>query len=232
MTRSRLDRRKPSSFNLFLFYSITFIYLEFLFKIFTTGNIQIKDILLIVIFSISFATIFYILTNILKNKGSYMVSIIFTGITTFLFASQLIYYKIFKVFYTIYSAGNASQVFEFWREIVTAISQNILSMVLIFIPLIILILGKRKFFPLRVFKIRFQLVLLLCILIIHILGVGIIHMSGKGPNTCLLYTSEIKPMLRELADMFSIDRLKNQGWGSPSLTFFNLLLFPFLSIEI
>ena len=137
MTRSRLDRRKPSSFNLFLFYSITFIYLEFLFKIFTTGNIQIKDILLIVIFSISFATIFYILTNILKNKGSYMVSIIFTGITTFLFASQLIYYKIFKVFYTIYSAGNASQVFEFWREIVTAISQNILSMVLIS-PLIIL----------------------------------------------------------------------------------------------
>lgn len=222
MTRSRLDRRKPSSFNLFLFYSITFIYLEFLFKIFTTGNIQIKDILLIVIFSISFATIFYILTNILKNKGSYMVSIIFTGITTFLFASQLIYYKIFKVFYTIYSAGNASQVFEFWREIVTAISQNILSMVLIFIPLIILILGKRKFFPLRVFKIRFQLVLLLCILIIHILGVGIIHMSGKGPNTTydLYYHTNFPLLSIEKLGLITTMRLDIQrhltGW-TPSL---------------
>src|SRR5690554_5833538 len=134
MTRSRSDRKKPNSLNLFLFYAVTFIYLEFLFKVSTIGNIHLKDILLISIFGLSFATIYYALTSIFKNRGDFLVSIILTGVTTFLFASQLIYFKIFKVFYTIYSAGNAGQVFEFWREIITAVSQNILSVTLLFLP--------------------------------------------------------------------------------------------------
>lgn len=39
-----------------------------------------------------------------------------------LYLSQMVYYSIFKQFYSVYSAGNAGQVLEFWEEILWGIS--------------------------------------------------------------------------------------------------------------
>lgn len=220
---NKSNKKKTHSYNMFLFYIIILIYLEFVFRIFTIGNVQLKDVLLIIIFSLTYASIFYILTGILKNKGSFFMSIILTGMVTFMFASQLIYYKIFNMFYTMYSAKNSSQVLEFWREIIFAILQNILLVALIFLPVFILLLGRKRFLPLKGCKARIQLVLGLCTIIFYFFSTGVIYATDRGPNSSydVYYNTNFPLLSMEKLGLITTMRLDIQryltGW-SPSLS--------------
>ena len=108
------NNKKP--LKLILFYAFLLIYLEIILRIFTIGAIGFRDLLIIGLFSISFGIIIFTLVDLFKSKAKYIISSIIIFLTTVLFASQLVYYKIFKMFYIIYSVGKAGQVFEFWRS--------------------------------------------------------------------------------------------------------------------
>lgn len=56
---------------------------------------------------------------------------------TVLFASQLIYYDIFKTFYTVFSAMNGGQVVEFMADILAKTRENVLWILVLSVPLIV-----------------------------------------------------------------------------------------------
>lgn len=52
----------------------------------------------------------------------------------FLYASQLVYYKIFKMFYTFYSMGNAGQVLDFIKDIAAYVAKSLHWILLLSVP--------------------------------------------------------------------------------------------------
>ncbi|NMA94911.1 MAG: LTA synthase family protein [Clostridiales bacterium] len=106
------------------------------------------------------------------------------------------YYRFFKTFYTVYSALNGAQVFQF-REDVFAIFKKSWPWLIVFSipPFLILFLKDRMLFCLRP---RFKSFLFLILLIILINGIGLtgITLGDKGPNSPYdLYSRSGNPFL-------------------------------------
>lgn len=196
--------------------------MEFILNLSTFSNFTFINVLLLVTFSTTLGIIFSILSSIFGHKSNYMISIILIGLTGFIFSSQLIYVKIFRVFYTMYSAKNASQVMEFWREILTAVSENYLWIILLFLPFIALIIFGRKFISFKNIKLRGRIILTFGIILFHLLGVGIINISDRSPNSFydLYYNTNYPKLSMKKLGLITTMRLDMQritlGW-SPSL---------------
>ena len=205
-----------------IYYIFSLFFFEFFLRIFTIGNIHFEDILLTSIFTLTIAILFYLITSVFST-GSFLISIILVGITTIVFLSHLIYYKIFNMFYTIYSASNITKVFEFWPEAINAIIQNPINISLLLLPLVILILGKKKFFPIKAIQAKYKLSLIMFIIAFHMLGIGIISRVGKGPNTAHdIYYKTNFPLLSiekfGLLTTIRIDAYRNITRWTPSLS--------------
>lgn len=127
---------------IFLFFSLAFM--EIILR-FNTESIFFNDGL---IYSVLFAGITSLLIYLLASffKGGWRNTVIFAsmGLVTLIFASQLIYYKIFKTFYTVFSAKNGAQVLEFINDILFAIGKNFHWLFLLFLPMIIFLILSAK----------------------------------------------------------------------------------------
>lgn len=215
---TNLVKNNYRSLKLLIIYMFTLIYLEFIFRIFTIGHVQLKDFLIIGLFSLSTGIILFIITDIFKNRIGFIISCLLIGLVTVAFVSQLVYYEIFNMFYIMYSAGNAAQVFEFWREALNAIVKNIFPILLMFLPLLTIIFARKKLFSKYRTPIRFKLVLASFIVIFHVLGVSTIYMDGKAPNTAydVYYQTSFPLLSMEKLGLVTTMRLDVQrnltGW--------------------
>lgn len=215
---TNLVKNNFKSLKLLIIYMFTLIYLEFIFRIFTIGHVQLKDFLIIGLFSLSTGIILFIITDIFKNRIGFIISCLLIGLLTVAFVSQLVYYEIFNMFYIMYSAGNAAQVFEFWREALNAIVKNIFPILLMFLPLLTIIFARKKLFSKYRTPIRFKLVLASFIVIFHVLGVSTIYMDGKAPNTAydVYYQTSFPLLSMEKLGLVTTMRLDVQrnltGW--------------------
>lgn len=189
-----LKKLKP--LNLLLFFFLTILYFEILFRFFTIGTITFSNLLIITSFSLALATICYLLSALARNKAAYIMSIVLVVLMTLFFISQLLYYKFFSMFYTIYSLTNANEAFSFWREVVVEITNNLLPFILFWLPLIVLILSRKFLFPINLPSFKYNFALVVLVVIFHFMGIGLINAGDKGHNTAydLYYQTDI-PML-------------------------------------
>ena len=129
-----------------------------------------------ILFALTPAVIlFSILLLIPKRKVSHGIVIGYSAFLYLLCASQLVYYRIFKTFYSFYSMTNGGQVLQFWKVTLEAIWQNILLLLFMALPLLFVILLGKKFFSYKPFRglqypimlaaagLAFQLLLVLCL---------------------------------------------------------------------
>lgn len=130
--------------NLLFFLAASFIYMEVLLRMHTREPFFNVGLLYAVVFAVTAALGIYILGSFFQRRGRQ----IFTGISLFftilMFGSQLIYYDIFKTFYTVYSAGKGGQVLEFMDDILFNLGKNSLWILALLLPLAAFILLSRK----------------------------------------------------------------------------------------
>jgi len=152
MTQTRRQRNKSTGtrkvylegFNLLLYLMGTMVFLEVILRINTESKLLSIGTVYSVLFGITTALMIYLLLSFFKGtfRTILMGGILF--LATLLFSSQFIYYKIFKTFYTLYSAGNGAQVMEFINDILTMIRINIFWLILLFLPFILYIVLKGR----------------------------------------------------------------------------------------
>lgn len=66
----------------------------------------------------------HVVSNTVKSRRwRFITGMLFLLLPMVLYLSQMVYYTIFKQFYSVYSAGNAGQVLEFWQDILWGIFQ-------------------------------------------------------------------------------------------------------------
>ena len=122
--------------NLFL-NLLSILYLEFLFGLLTIDVYSRSSIINIVIFSLIVSTII----AILNNK---IISYITYGILGFYFSMQFILKKVFGFYFSFNLFKLTDQIFKFGNETIISILKNIYAIVLFFLPLIFLIIYRRK----------------------------------------------------------------------------------------
>lgn len=213
---------KMKSLYLLLYFLISLFFMEIIFRTTTTELFIPEGLIIALLFSINFSILFFILCCLFNRKFSYVVAVICLLISGLIFASQQLYYSTFKTFYSVYSAGNSTQILEFQRDFWYLLSKNWLSIVPFFIPSILMLAFGYKIFHFKKLKFRYTCWLVLAFIFIHSLSIGIVIVGDKKQHSAydLYFNSRNSVISSDRLGLLTTMRIDLQrhifGW-SPSL---------------
>lgn len=181
---------------LMFYFTISLFYMEIILRISTSSTLFSLGLLFSFIFSISFAVIFYLICALFKGRTSSILSCLFLVLSALIFSTQLIYYRFFKTFYTLYSAGNAAQILEFWMDILSTAARNCIWLILFFIPSALVVILRKKMLPYKRIN-RYYIILLIYFTVLsHIMGLAVIFSSSRDQYSAYdLYFKSSYPLL-------------------------------------
>ena len=165
---------------LLIYFVSAIYYLEYVFRIMSSGKIFGTGAFYSLIFAIPIGIVCYLLCSLFKEAKRNRVAVILMGLLTILFMSQFIYFKIFRMFYSLYSATKAGQVLEFWEIIVMKVRNNFLTIVLLSVPFMILLIFKKKIVTLKSIHIKERSYLVASVVVCQLLGILSLNFAGKA----------------------------------------------------
>lgn len=133
------------------------------------------------LFAVTPALLVFILATSFRPKVNRILVIVYTGVVFLLYASQLIYYRVFDQFYTATSMGNAGQGFGFMDVILRTIGQELFTLILLALPLVFLLVFGRRFFSFKGgASWKSTLFMAVVLVVYHLLTVWIMPLWGSG----------------------------------------------------
>jgi len=211
---------KLKNWTLLLYFALSLIYLELVFRFATVGGyIFAGDFFIAAFFASMLAVVFFLLCTAFSPRVNRVLAVAVLVLMSTLFASQLVYYQIFTTFYTVYSAANASQVFQFWREALLGIVSRPVILLLLFLPVIAAIVLRRRlnFAPTTW---AWRGILVVAVLMFYGGGVAAVHAGDKGPASAyaLYYQRTVPRQSVERLGLITTMRLDVQrllfGWNA------------------
>src|SRR5699024_8470580 len=94
------------------------------FRYATIRSFVLMDTVISFVLIITYVLGIYFIISFFKNYVKYILANLLLGIVSFIYASQVVYYKFFKTYYSMYSLGNSPQILDFWKDIISYIGQN------------------------------------------------------------------------------------------------------------
>ncbi len=133
-----------------LLFPVIMIYYELLFRIATVGGVFKVSIIYMLLFSIAYGGIGYLLSSISRNrKTNRIIAASLIGVTAIPYIVEFLVYKFFKVFYDINTvtgaAGDAATTYT--TEIFQLILGSIPVILLFFVPIALYLIFGQKFVP-------------------------------------------------------------------------------------
>lgn len=205
-----------------IYFIISLFYLETILRASLGEEFFSSGFLISLVFSVPFAFVSYIICTGFNKSVNYIVTIVLMGLWGFIFASQILYHKLFKTFYTLFSAGNAGQILEFWKDILVLMAENILWILLAFVPCISMIWLKR-FLAFASISMKTRAILICSAIVLHIIGVAFICTGERTQYSAYdLYFNNDHPVMSvKKLGLITYMRLDMQrlifGW-SPTLS--------------
>ncbi len=177
----KTDRIPESNFTgPLMFFTGFLIYLELAVHLLIYGSVDGK-VIYPVLFALPVGALMTLFTGIFDRIVNKAVMWVITSLTCLLFGLQLIYYYIFKVFFSFQTIGMAGDaVNEFGSDIVTAIAANLPGLALILLPLPVLALLIHKVFPCDRRKWKEHGVLAAAAVAVHMFALAALFLFGKG----------------------------------------------------
>lgn len=127
---------RKDTIKLFLEYYISLIYLELMFRIFGISTFSYKNLYsFIYLMFITFVLMF--INRLFYKKGSLVNKIVVFFICLY-FSLEIVFKKIFNVYFSIKSIGMAGNLNSFYKEMFNYIYNNIFYIFIMFIPFIII----------------------------------------------------------------------------------------------
>ena len=167
----------------FVIYLSSIMYLELLLKSFVGISLMNIGLVLTLIFSVSISFILSLVYNILPSNFNIVFLFISMVLLCILFASQLVYFKIFKTFYISYSAENVGKVLEFAKEAFFAIRKNIHLILLMLLPFILMLIFKSKIPANNEFHISLSIGYLVLSISFHLVALTLVNTGRRETNS-------------------------------------------------
>lgn len=179
-------QRRYSSLLLFLWFALAFP--ELVLHLSTAKSSELlldSGLLLGPVFAVLPGTVLFAVCTSLPRKGlNYFVTVLYAFLCYLLCASQLVYYRVFGTFYTFYSMTNGAGAFQFAATITTAIRENLLTLVLMAVPLLSLLFGgRRRYWFKRRHAGAQKAALVVLAVVIQLLAVTALPMLGGTEDT-------------------------------------------------
>lgn len=163
---------------LFLYLVLTLLYLELQLSLYLFGSIN--NFFNIIISSLVFGALIYLLSSIFKVKVNRVISWVFIIFVSIIFLSQFIYFKFYGSIISTYSFTNGGQVFQFYDMIVEQILSNIFKILLLLVPLIVFfIVDLFKYFDYSKITWFPRTMIVVSALTIYLLGLLILLIGDK-----------------------------------------------------
>lgn len=174
---------KKSTLGLFMYFVISLNLMEIGLKIFIFHKPFTVGILFTTLFTITISLVMYSFCSLFSERVNRRLSITFMIAFGILFSSQLVYYKCFNTFYILYSVANASQIMDFWKDILVLIAKNIPLIAWFFVPPLVLIKYGDKILSDKSpsIKKKIPLIPVLLAVLFHIISLGALYTGGTEP---------------------------------------------------
>lgn len=164
---------------LFIYLWGSIFYLETIFRKLCTGKLIGPGIFYSLIFAAPIALLGYLICSAFKEHKRTKVGIIFLGVVTGIFLSQFIYFKIFRMFYSLYSATNAGQIFEFWQIIALKVKNNFMGILWMMMPFLLLIVLRNKIIDKKIFNFKTRSIVVGMMVGMQLIAVLSLSLGGK-----------------------------------------------------
>ncbi|MDF2686800.1 MAG: sulfatase [Clostridia bacterium] len=172
-----INQRK--SFYSFLFFPLVLIYLELIFRFLIYKSLNI-GFLFTVGFALPIGIILYMISTLFSKKTNFVIAIFLTVFFCTLYSAQFVYYYVFKTFLTIFSiSAGTGQILEFWKQALSAVSNNLLGIIFLYIPFVFLIIKRKVFFNFIKTTAYLKRILTLFLIIFHLFCVLLVFSGGR-----------------------------------------------------
>lgn len=191
----KLDLKKIlKDSSIFLFFALSVIWLEVVFHIRFFDEMGV-EIIHATLLSVCLAMIPAIICSIVPEKISKILSIVFSVCIFLLFAVQAVYYQVFKTFLVLFSVGaGTGQVLEFWRDILQAIIDQAVTILLYLVPIIFLCVFGRKLIKFGGFKLPRTIIATISTVVLYIVLLATLRVYGTDLYSAYdLYHNEFIP---------------------------------------
>jgi len=183
-------------YRFFLFYPLAIIYMEVVFKLSVFKSLLNIGLFYMVLYSIPAGLLLYILSTFTKRRVNRIISIILTAAATLVYLVQVVYYQVFTTFFALFSINGTGQVLQFWREILSAIGQNIIPILFLLVPILFIIIFGNKFCPPDKTAWSFKGIMACLAVTVQIIATLLVVNADKGElSTSFLYKDAIIPDL-------------------------------------
>ena len=169
--------------SLLLYFDFSLIFYEIVLKLSLSQASSWDSFFYILLFNMSFSILFFLVASLFNGKDRFVLAFILLFLSGAVFASQMIYYRFFKTFYTVFSAFKGGKAFEFWKDILYILSKNWVWLVLFFLPSILALILKNRLLFCQRPKIGSFVLLLLLLVVFQGIATAGIYLGDRGPNS-------------------------------------------------
>ena len=158
------------------------MYLEIVFRILTKNAIFNISFLYVSLYSLFVALLINFLASWFNKKINKVIFYILIFGVCFVYALQLCIYKMFGFYFDISLLWASDQVAKFAGDGLKLILENILGVILLFLPFILLLIFKRK---INVFKrdVKVNIVNLIALILIYLIFIGSLYIGSDRINS-------------------------------------------------
>ena len=181
---------KASFFNTVKKFSLWFVvilYLEIVFAIIMKNKLSFDSLINILIFNIITSSFLSIVINIFKSKINKIVTAITILILCILYITQVVFYDIFKVYFSTTNLGLGDQAFSFMGRMFKALWQNVFSIIILLVPFVLYLFFKKKLKFKHNNKYEYGIFTIILILFVIIFNIKINITKGKTNGLYDLY---------------------------------------------
>lgn len=196
-----------------LFFIGTLIYLELITHLYIYNSIDGK-IIYPITFAIPIGILFTILSGFFERFGNMLIMWLLTSLSCLIFGLQLVYYSVFKVYFSFQTLGMAGDaISEFSEEVNNAISANIIPVLLIMLPLAVLYFLIRYVLLCEKRKTNIQGYLVITALCFHLLALFLLPIYSKDDYTPydLYYHSKVPELSGRHLGIITLTRFDLSG---------------------
>ncbi|MTI94689.1 MAG: LTA synthase family protein [Firmicutes bacterium] len=159
------------------------IYNEAVLRLATTGDYYFAGTAYRLLFTIPYALVFFLICTLATGQRNKIILPVLLLINAFVFASQLIYFQVFKTFYSVYSAGNASQIIEFWFETFMVVVRNTHWVLMLFVPPVLLLIFRKRLPLVSAASWKLRMLVILLLVVSQVLGLTTVNLGDRGINS-------------------------------------------------
>ncbi len=177
-----MKKYKLKKFNVLLFTFVILMFLELSFRILTNVTIFNISFLYVILYNIFAALLISFIATWGNEKFNKVIYYITIFIVSFIYALQLCIYKMFGFYFDLSLLSATDQVASFAGDGLKLILENILGVILLFLPFILLLIFIKKV-VINKSEIKFNIIKLIALVLVYLIFIASLFINSDGINS-------------------------------------------------